>query len=331
MDDASEEDSAAARTAPQHAASVTLAQTEGEEDSEEDSEEDLGDSEPAESDEANDAILLEALGHDVRGRTTRTTAVRLQSAFDDAGLRSRGPPASSQDRARAESARRRLHAGYTPPSSVPRPTRGPPVVRGPFTPPDSEDDVRPSGEPSYSRRDEERPRPLRVSRRKSPRRWRERAAIHIVPAPPQDDVRPYDAGDEAPDVRAPGEDSEEPVVSWYGALVTLTTLGLGTWKLAAAYANEAAVAMTAVDWVLSVVLALLFFWLDRLCRSVRWLRWLKQRSAAADVEAALCHARGWLSLAYAWLKGGEIQAQDEEGQGTDGESVSATALPVRVV
>ncbi|GJE90221.1 hypothetical protein PsYK624_063480 [Phanerochaete sordida] len=304
MSNASRDDGAS-RTASGSATPIVITQLVGEEDSEED----RGDSEVTASDESEDigipglTITLDGPNPTV-GDVLRTTTRELNRMFDDVSLRFRGRPALSQNQLKEERARLLKLRAQT--GLGPLRVQAPAASRALSTPP--QDDVSPHVWPAGPRHDGEHSRPVRAPRRTSPRRGRERAVIRGSPAPPQDDVRHDDGGDGTPE-----QDGDEPAVTWYGALVTLTTLGLGTWKLAAAYANEAAVAVNAVDWVLSVVLALLFFWLDRLCRRVRWLRWMKQRSVPADISAATRRACGPFGRVYAWLKS-DMRPPDEERQ-----------------
>ncbi|GJE88862.1 hypothetical protein PsYK624_049490 [Phanerochaete sordida] len=74
----------------------------------------------------------------------------------------------------------------------------------------------------------------------------------------------------------------DPLVNWYGVLLTTTTLVMGTWKFAASYANKDATSVTVVDWILGILLGLIFYWMDRF-KQTAWLRWTVRRSAIADV------------------------------------------------
>lgn len=107
------------------------------------------------------------------------------------------------------------------------------------------------------------------------------------------------------------EDSEtgdEPALNWYGALVTVTTTGLGTWKLLATLLGESDMGVTVSDWTLSVLLALAFFWLERLGRTVPSLRWMRQRNAAVDVVTGFCAVCYGTRLTLKLLRGFDVQA-----------------------
>ena len=50
----------------------------------------------------------------------------------------------------------------------------------------------------------------------------------------------------------------DPVLDWYGALVTATTLALGTWKLVASYNSQDAAGVAVADWLMTVIMGLAY-------------------------------------------------------------------------
>ncbi|GJE85317.1 hypothetical protein PsYK624_013960 [Phanerochaete sordida] len=73
-----------------------------------------------------------------------------------------------------------------------------------------------------------------------------------------------------------------PRVTWYRTIVTVSVLGLGTWKTVASV-QGAAIISNALDWIVGVALAVLYFWLGE-CEDAVSLRWLFRRSVVADVR-----------------------------------------------
>ncbi|GJE90054.1 hypothetical protein PsYK624_061770 [Phanerochaete sordida] len=81
-----------------------------------------------------------------------------------------------------------------------------------------------------------------------------------------------------------GDRQDAPLLDWYSVLVSVATLALATLKLAATCMNKDAKGVAVVDWVMSAILGLLLFWVDRLRGKVRCLAWLCQRDAIEDLR-----------------------------------------------
>ncbi|EKM54897.1 uncharacterized protein PHACADRAFT_210666 [Phanerochaete carnosa HHB-10118-sp] len=77
-------------------------------------------------------------------------------------------------------------------------------------------------------------------------------------------------------------------------LTTVSVFYLETWKFAANFVNKGATEVVLDGWIISVILRLIFFWLDKLRRRLWWLPWLNKHGAFSVLLAAVIHLHGRL-------------------------------------